>query len=203
MVMQRYLKTPLLLNGYKFDLRIYVLVTSVNPLEVFIYREGFGRFSTQPYTLDPNDKTNKYIHLTNVSINKYNLKNYDCDATDRIYGGSKVSLATLRKTFREDFNIDWDATIWQQIKSVCLKSLVAAQNDIQYNPCCFDLYGFDVIIDEDLKCWLLEINSSPSFACDTVLDDMIKQRLVDDTIDLISPVDFDRKRLFEVLERRT
>ena len=51
--------------------------------------------------------------------------------------------------------------------------------------------------------WLLEINSSPSFACDTVLDDMIKQRLVDDTIDLVSPVDFDRKRLFEVLERRT
>ena len=202
MVMQRYIKNPLLLNGYKFDLRIYVLVTSVNPLEVFIYKEGFGRFSTQPYTLDPTDKANKYIHLTNVSINKYNLRNYDCDATDRIYGGSKVSLATLRKTFAEDFNIDWDTTIWQQVKSVCLKALVAAQNDIIFNPCCFDLYGFDVIIDEDLKCWLLEINSSPSFSCETVLDDMIKQRLVDDTIDLINPIDFDRKRLFEVLERR-
>ena len=59
-----------------------------------------------------------------------------------------------------------------------------------------------MIIDEDLKCWLLEINSSPSFSTETVLDDMIKQRLVDDTIDLINPVDFDRKRLFEVLERR-
>ena len=78
-VMQRYIKNPLLLNGYKFDLRIYVLVTSFNPLEVFIYKEGFGRFSTQPYTLDPTDKANKYIHLTNVSINKYNLKNYDCN----------------------------------------------------------------------------------------------------------------------------
>ena len=79
MVMQRYIKNPLLLNGYKFDLRIYILVTSFNPLEVFIYKEGFGRFSTQPYTLDPTDKANKYIHLTNVSINKYNLKNYDCN----------------------------------------------------------------------------------------------------------------------------
>jgi len=79
---------------------------------------------------------------------------------------------------------------------------VAAQNDINFNPCCFDLYGFDVIFDEDLRCWLIEINSSPSLACDTLLDDMIKQRLIDDTIDLINPLDFDRKRLVEVVERR-
>ena len=79
---------------------------------------------------------------------------------------------------------------------------MAAQNDIAFNPNCFDLYGFDVILDEDLKAWLLEINASPALSCDTLLDDMIKQRLIDDTIDLIDPVDFDRKRLFEVLERR-
>ena len=202
MVMQRYIKNPLLLNGYKFDLRIYVLVTSVNPLEIFIYKEGFGRFSTVPYTLDPTDKSNKYVHLTNVSINKYNLKNYDCNQQDRIYGGSKVSLATLRKTFMQDLQIDWDNVVWTQIKQVCVKAMVAAQNDIPFNPNCFDLYGFDVILDEDLKCWLLEINASPSLSCDTLLDDMIKQRLIDDTIDLIEPIDFDRKRLFEVLERR-
>ena len=67
-VIQRYIKNPLLINGYKFDMRIYVLVTSVNPLEVFLYKEGFGRFSTIPFSLDPSDKSNKYIHLTNVSI---------------------------------------------------------------------------------------------------------------------------------------
>ena len=83
-----------------------------------------------------------------------------------------------------------------------MKALISCQNDIQYNPCCFDLYGFDVIIDEDFKCWLLEINSSPSLSCETMLDDMIKQRLIDDTIDLVAPLDFDRRRLFEVLDRR-
>lgn len=113
MVMQKYIKNPLLLNGYKFDLRIYVLVTSVNPLEAFIYKEGFGRFSTQPFTLDPSDKANKFIHLTNVSINKYNLENYDADVQDRIFGGSKVSLATLKKTFKEDLKIDWETKIWE------------------------------------------------------------------------------------------
>jgi len=119
-------KNPLLLNGYKFDLRIYVLVTSVNPLEIFIYKEGFGRFSTVPFTLDPNDKANKFIHLTNYSINKYNIQNYDCNKQDRIYGGTKVSLATLKKTFIEDFGIDWDSSVWAQIRQVCLKAMVAA-----------------------------------------------------------------------------
>lgn len=113
MIMQRYLKNPLLLNGYKFDLRIYVLVTSVNPLEMFIYKEGFGRFSTVPFNLDPNDKANKYIHLTNVSINKYNMKNSDETNHDDIYGGSKVSLETLKKRIEKDFNINWDRQIWE------------------------------------------------------------------------------------------
>ena len=171
--MQKYIRNPLLLNGYKFDLRIYVLATSVNPLEAFIYKEGFGRFSTQPYSLDPTDKANKYIHLTNVSINKNNLKNYDVEKKDRAFGGTKVSLGTLKKAF-DEMGIDWDEQIWYKIRACCMKALVAAQNDIQYNPSCFDLYGFDVIFDEDLKCWLIEINSSPSLACDTLLDDMIK-----------------------------
>ena len=174
MIMQRYLKNPLLLNGYKFDLRIYVLVTSVNPLEMFIYKEGFGRFSTVPFNLDPNDKANKYIHLTNVSINKYNMKNHDETNNDEIYGGTKVTLETLKKRIEKDYNINWDRQIWDQIVDVCLKAMVAAQNDISYNPSCFELYGFDVIFDTDFKVWLLEINSSPSLSRDTLLDDMIK-----------------------------
>jgi len=126
MIMQRYLKNPLLINGYKFDLRIYILVTSVNPLEMFIYKEGFGRFSTVPFTLDPNDKSNKYIHLTNVSINKYNLKNVENENADKIYGGSKVSLETMKEKIEKDFKIDWDVQIWEQIKDVCLKSMIVA-----------------------------------------------------------------------------
>lgn len=202
MIMQRYLKNPLLINGYKFDLRIYVLVTSVNPLEMFIYKEGFARFATVPFQLDPNDKANKYIHLTNYSINKKN-KDYDREINkDEIDGGCKVSLETIKEKIEKQYPINYDKQIGEQIKDVCLKAMVAAQNDIQFNPSCFEVLGFDVIIDADFKVWLLEINSSPSLARDTVLDDMIKQKMIDETIKLLDPVDFDRKRLFEVLERR-
>lgn len=59
-----------------------------------------------------------------------------------------------------------------------------------------------MIIDSDYRCWILEINSSPSLSTETALDEIVKSKLIDDTIDLVNPIDFDRRRLFEVLERR-
>jgi hypothetical protein len=126
----------------------------------------------------------------------------DNSNADDISGGTKVSLVTLKQKIQAAYSIDWDRQVWEQIKDVTIKAMVAAQNDIQYNPSCFEVYGFDMIIDGDFKVWLLEINSSPSLSRDTLLDDVIKQKLIDDTIELLDPLDFDRKRLFEVLDRR-
>lgn len=67
-----------MLNGFKFDLWIYVTVTSFNPLEAFIYQEGFARLATSPFSLNPADITNKFIHLTNYSIQK-NAVDKDAD----------------------------------------------------------------------------------------------------------------------------
>ncbi len=90
------------------------------------------------------------------------------------------------------------------MKEIVLKTLIAgsSNNGIPFNPCAFELYGYDIIIDSKKKCWLIEVNSSPSLATDTALDENIKRGLVRDTINLIDPVDFDRKRLADVLHRR-
>lgn len=74
MIVSDYIQDPLLINGIKFDLRIYVLVTSFNPLRIYIYEEGLVRFATEPFTLDPSQMSNRFIHLTNYSINKYSEK---------------------------------------------------------------------------------------------------------------------------------
>lgn len=75
-------------------------------------------------------------------------------------------------------------------------------NEIPSIPNCFELFGYDIIIDSKLKCWLLEVNSSPSLEKEYLLDELIKQQLIDDIIKLVDPVNFNRTRLKEVLERR-
>jgi len=68
----KYVANPHLINGLKYDLRVYVLVTSYNPLKVYIYNDGLVRFATEKYSLDPKNLQKKYVHLTNFSVNKKN-----------------------------------------------------------------------------------------------------------------------------------
>lgn len=50
-IVQQYIQNPYLIEGYKWDLRVYALVTDVNPIEIYIFEEGLVRFSTQKYSL--------------------------------------------------------------------------------------------------------------------------------------------------------
>lgn len=68
-VVQKYVKNPLLIGGYKFDLRLYVLVPSFHPLTIYIYQEGLVRFSTEKFSLS--NLKNRFAHLTNSSLNKF------------------------------------------------------------------------------------------------------------------------------------
>lgn len=51
---------------------------------------------------------------------------------------------------------------------------------------CFELFGFDIIFDEDLKPWLLEVNFSPALTYDCAVDLQVKKRMLHDLCDLIS-----------------
>jgi len=69
-VVAKYIDDPLLVNGYKWDLRLYVVVTSFNPLVVYLYEEGLVRFATVKYVRDRNRINNRRMHLCNYSVNK-------------------------------------------------------------------------------------------------------------------------------------
>ena len=88
-----------MIDGYKFDLRIYVLVTSCDPLRVFAYKDGLVRFTTMKYT-EPsfNNVDNIFMHLTNYSLQKHS----DNFVHDDEEGGTKRRITTLNRWFHDN-----------------------------------------------------------------------------------------------------
>uniref|UniRef100_A0A5F9D6H7 Tubulin tyrosine ligase like 7 n=1 Tax=Oryctolagus cuniculus TaxID=9986 RepID=A0A5F9D6H7_RABIT len=90
LIVQEYIEKPFLMEGYKFDLRIYILITSCDPLKIFLYHDGLVRMGTEKY-IPPNESnlTQLYMHLTNYSVNKHN-EHFERDETEN--KGSKRSI---------------------------------------------------------------------------------------------------------------
>ncbi|XP_074895233.1 tubulin polyglutamylase TTLL7 isoform X3 [Buteo buteo] len=103
LIVQEYLDKPFLMEGYKFDLRVYILVTSCDPLKVFLYHDGLVRMGTEKYH-PPSDSnlSQLYMHLTNYSVNKHN-EHFERDETED--KGSKRSIKWFTE-FLETNNLD-------------------------------------------------------------------------------------------------
>ena len=182
----RYINNPLLINGLKFDLRIYVAITSIDPLRIYIYKEGLVRFATSMYKTS--DISDRFAHLTNYSVNKLNPK-FDSSAEDG--KGHKWTLNALKKYFLEH-NMNF-SFIWQKIKDIIIKTIISAESKIvagvkmhvPYRNNCFELLGFDILIDDNLTPWLLEVNLSPSLNTDSEIDLKVKSTLISDLFNLV------------------
>lgn len=103
-VVQKYIKQPYLIDGYKWDFRIYVLVTNVQPLRIFMFQEGLTRFATEQYK--NKGFNNPFIHLTNYAINKDN-SNYENPKDADAETGHKRSFKSMYSRFQKDgFNLE-------------------------------------------------------------------------------------------------
>ena len=188
-LVQRYVHNPCLINGSKFDLRIYVYVTSFDPLRIYICRDGLTRLATQKYSKKRASTKNRYMHLTNYSINK-NSSDFVVNDDATAQSGHKWSLMALFDHFRA-INVDTDK-VWESICNVVVRTLLSADgkinSSIKQSTCrrsvCHELFGFDVMLDKNLKAWLIEVNISPSLHSASQLDRDIKGRLMRDVFNL-------------------
>ena len=178
-VAQRYLDAPLLVGGRKFDLRLYCTVTSFSPLTVWLYREGFARFTARRYTADASTLSNPFVHLTNHAVQKQDA-GYDAARCDL-----KWSLSSLRAYLEASHGAAAADAAMGAVDGVVLATLRAVAPSIIADRHCAELYGYDVMLDADLKPWLIEVNASPSLSADTPADAALKMRLVDDYLSVL------------------
>ncbi|KAJ7318897.1 Tubulin polyglutamylase ttll4 [Desmophyllum pertusum] len=189
-IVQRYLAKPLLINSSKFDLRIYVYVTSYDPLRIYVFEDGLVRFATCKYSSSMKSLSNKFMHLTNYSINKKNEGAYQANSDETVCQGHKWSLKALWG-YMKRININ-HAHVWETIKDLVVKAILASDSavntmvkqNVRKRSCCHELFGFDVMLDENLKPWLLEVNISPSLHSTSQLDRNIKGQMIKDLFNL-------------------
>lgn len=75
----------------------------------------------------------------------------------------------------------------RDISNVLVHSLRAIQPLMTHDKHCFELYGYDIIVDSGLCPWLIEVNSSPSMSATTSADRLMKHELIDDMLNIVMP----------------
>jgi tubulin polyglutamylase TTLL4 len=258
LLVQRYVDRPYLIDGRKWDLRLYVVVTSFDPLRIHLFREGLVRFATNPYVLPPTGGRrgaqtsasvsvsvsasgsasgagvggagtsarellrDRFAHLTNYSVNK-KAPNFEKNTAAEEDGtGSKWSLSALRARWRKD-GVD-DAKVMRAVRAVIIKTLLCVEGEIAsltgrcfgLRPVeeaiqgvggpCFQLFGFDILLEHDLTPRVLEVNLGASLSSSSPMDRSIKTRLLTDLFHMVGmvPVDavaLERRKAAQRLER--
>ena len=178
-VVQRYISSPLTIGGYKVDFRVYVLVASFNPLVVYVHKNGLARFATKKYS--QSNLGDAFAHLTNNSINKHS-SSYTT-AKDVIGSGCKWDFEQLEDWFRTN-ELDY-SVVWRRIERLVALTLLAAVPHVPPHPSCFELFGFDVLLTDKLRPWLLEVNCAPALSVDCDVDERVKPGVVEEMFEVI------------------
>lgn len=219
-VAQVYINRPLLIDDFKFDIRMYVLVTRCQPLCMYKYSDGLVRLCTVEYSR-PNNRNmkDKFMHLTNAAINRFSdnyalgdVKEQNSQTGTQNETGSKRSLKWFLKWIEERYGEAAGRRLWQLMGELCVKTVISilptlvrdykavfgkdstgekqnwrspsSKNDVNGSRA-FEILGVDVLIDQRLKPWLIEVNTLPSFATDSPVDVQVKRDLIEQTLKII------------------
>jgi hypothetical protein len=204
---QRYIPNPLLFHGkYKMSFRFYVALTSVDPLRIYIYQDGLVRICSKPYVNA--DYTNLLVHLTNYDLQVENEANFvqsmSGEETECRLDGLRADWKEVKEMLRrKGHDVD---RMWAEIQDLVVKSFLAVEaplsrsvkQHVKSRGTAYEVTGFDVLLDDNLKPWLLEVNHTPSLCPHTDLENDIKRHMLRDLYQL---VDVQKRHLTDIRQR--
>lgn len=178
-IVQKYVESPFLINNKKFDLRQWVLVTSWEPLDVYVFDTAYLRLCCKDFNLS--NMQDIYVHLSNYSIQRR------CSSANPNQKQENPNVMSIEE-FVEYLNYPnmWTDEMFPKLQSIIFRALKSIQDtqDADHKCRCFEVYGFDIMFDSQLNPWILEINLSP--ACNEKRAPYLKQMLNDMAFDLVN-----------------
>ena len=195
-IITQYISNLNLINNKKYDFRLYVLISGIQPLRIYFHKNGFARIATEYFTLDSDDK---YVHLTNRAINKKNKK-YIFPANSTDANSNILNIKTYSNYIKEKYKTNW-LTIRQKIKDVIIKSIISVYKTLiaqekNYNSNVMSHYcllGFDILLTDEFNPILLEINNGPDVVISDIVDKEIKIKVFLDIMNIIGISPFNKK----------
>ena len=157
-IIQKYLENPFLVNKRKFDIRCYALVTCYNGvLQAYYFTEGYLRTTSKNFTLLA---TNKFVHLTNDAVQKYS------EDYGKFENGNKMSYTDFQRyldSHYTDHIVNFLEEVVPEIKEIIADTIKAVYFKLDPNRRAhtFELFGYDFLLDSELRPWLLEVNTNP------------------------------------------
>jgi hypothetical protein len=184
-MIQKYLEKPLLYQGRKFDIRMWIMFMTNRDNEVYIFKEGHLKATSLKYNPDSNDL---FIHLTNYSVQKHNIH------FSKIEIGNEIPFYEFQRELdRKKTGINFLKDIYPKIvRIVRLTGGAAIQGKMNFLNVknCFEIFGYDFILDENYKPYLLEINTNPGLEISSPLINQLLPRMIDDAFKLTIDDDF-------------
>jgi len=169
-IIQHYIADPLLVGGYKFHMRIHLLITNVCPLEAFVQENGQCLFATKPYTNSSKTLGEDFdppVHVTNMGLNtKPENKDNFFKKKPVIGRGQQIRVRQLMAHLADNYPNFRKRVLWQQILSIATDCARYIGKGVQRNgkhirDRHFELFGMDLMLDKDLKVWMCEVNTDP------------------------------------------
>ena len=189
LIIQKYIENTLLYNNRKFDIRIWVLISYLSTndkYEVYVFKEGHLKACSETFNINSDDL---YVHLTNYSVQKYN-RNFSKEEV-----GNEISFELFqneldKKGIKKNFKKD----IFPKILRIIAISTNAAKTKINIlaRRNCFEIFGYDIILDGNCQPFLLEINTNPGLEESSPLIKMLVPRMIDDAFRLTIDELFER-----------
>lgn len=189
-IVQRYITNPLLLDGRKFDIRVYLLVASTRPFNVF-FHTGYLRLTVGQYDNNSDDMN---THLTNQYMQKKH-PNYKETMQDTVWTMQQLQDYLIKEGHLDRLGLghDWVMKdLNERLKTLSLTVFKSAQSSLAPRIGYFDLFGLDFMLDDNLNTWLIEVNTNPALHTHCQVLDSILPAMIDETLGICIEI-FDKK----------
>ena len=180
-----------------------------NPVQIWFYDDCYVRFAVEQFKdtlvstdgvildhgIDVSWTTNRFRHLVNNSVGKTSDKfheKFTVELTGKVVNGYMWSLDNFKEWLKKFTGEDrWEASLRSEIQNIVIDSILCAQEDIiTGSQHAFEIYGFDIMLDQKLHPWLIEINSSPACDYSTPATESFVKRALPDVLKVVIPKDF-------------